>query len=179
MSHSLAKSLLKSLVCVEAAALAIALGVTALFAGANALGVAGARAQHIAPPPFEAGRLAVMAATIALGGVLTSLPTAIVLGLVAARARRGRLLWLALAGVACSVVQVLVSAYPIAALSPYFLSNTPPSAPFPFGATWDIPLGVVLAVGIAGAVLASPFIAVSLGVAVYKLERWTRPEAAG
>jgi hypothetical protein len=178
MSSPLGKSLFKSVVCVETAALAIALGVTVLFAGANALGVAGAHAQHIAAPPFEAGKLAAMGATIAAGAALGSLPTALVLGLVAARARRGRVLKLALAGLACALVQIVVSAYPIAALSPYFLSNTPPSAPFPSGASWDVPLGVVAAIGLAGAVLASPLIAVSLGVVVYKLERWTRPEPA-
>ncbi len=175
----MSSAIVKSFVCVETGIAAVAIGVVALFAWGDAVGVAGALAQGIPPPHVDLSAYVLLALTIVLGAGITSPPTALVLGVVAARARRWRFSKLALAGAAAVLVQAALSAYPITALSVYFLSNTPPSEPFPFGADWHVPLGVVAGVGYVGFVMASPAVAAVFGVAVYALERWTRPTPMG
>lgn len=169
---------LKSLVCVESAVLLFAGLVPAAFLAATLLGMIGARLQGIPLPSIDVRSLLQMFFALVVSLVPAALPAALVLGVLAARIRRHRRRALLTAG-ACSLIALaLLSAYPFAALSGYFFSNTPPTAPFPWGADWHVPLRMVLAFAYVGLVGFPLILGPLLLATIWILERWTRPEGA-
>jgi len=116
-----------------------------------------------------------MLAVLATSLGLASVPTAATLAFVASRAHRRRLTKLLLTGALCLLIQDVAAAYPVAAYSPYFFSNVPPSTPFPWGGDWRLPWSVVLGFAGGGLVLVTPLLGALVAGALFKLERWTRP----
>jgi len=174
--NSLGLCILKGLACAGGASALFAIGLPTVFLAFELMGMAGSLAQRIPPPNVmhDGPLFERMAEALAIVLVPASLPTGIVLGLGASRCSTNRLQRLLVLGGMMMFAQALLAAYPVAALSPYFLSNTPPAAPFPFGADWHVPFQLVVMMAWFGLAFC-PFLLAPLVLAgVWGLERWTR-----
>lgn len=176
---SIPTSIWKGVLCTEAAGLIFAIGVLCVHLAASLLGLVGASAQGIDTPAIDLPSLLKMFVVLVFVLAATSVPTGVALGAVAGRLRRYRRRVLLVAAAACLVLQAFLAAYPFAAFSAYFFSNTPPTEPFPWGADWDVPWSIVFVFGYVALLGYFFLLGPLLVAAIWVLERWTASDPSG